>query len=308
MKLKYLIAALLISFSFSSCFKEQELNIFPDDQAYVAFFGESITISEAEDDVEKMKIPVFVAAHKGSSVTVNFSISTEGLENPAIEGVDYTVGNTNNQLTFPERVGVEPVVIEPIDVEGRDRNKYLYVIITAASGDISVGEIGFDTCLVRISDNEHPLNFITGKYKFNGTSFYAANNEEYEIEITTDEKDENDQKIILQNFYRGGKDFSVKVVYDNHEMTEIITIDAEQSLGSIDGELGAYLYKVTLSENDFTLATEEEIKGIVIKKGNTDDIDYIDFEPFCVVSMDETKETGYYNNVFTEIRLTKIEN
>lgn len=178
----FIIIACLISWAFTSC-EEREF-IFPDDMAYAAFKtpdnSNSLELEKSENTTSIVEIPVAVAAHKGDAVTVNFEFSTEGIDNPAIEGVDFELVNTSKTLTFANRVGVENIQIRVIDNSIVDFTKEIKILLTEATVSFGLEE-GNTEFSLRITDDEDPLAPYKGSWMVEGQALMA---DEHPTDIT----------------------------------------------------------------------------------------------------------------------------
>ena len=70
-------------------------------------------------------------------MTVNYEISTDGISNPAIEGVDYI--SWIGSVDFPKGAGYANITIHPIDNDQFTGNKSFWIIITSNSKNYPIG-------------------------------------------------------------------------------------------------------------------------------------------------------------------------
>lgn len=189
-KLLYILAVGVLTWAMTSC-EEREF-IFPDDMAYASFKtpdnSNTLELEKFENVTEIIEIPVAVAAHQGSAVTVDFDFSTDGIENPAIEGVDYELVNSSKTLTFPNRVGVENIQIRLIDNDIVDPNKAVKIILTKSTVGFGLAE-GNTEFLFKIADDEDPLAPYKGSWMVEGQT------------ITTEEHPADPTKLLINDLF-----------------------------------------------------------------------------------------------------------
>jgi hypothetical protein len=85
--------------------------LFDSSMNFLAFSASSINVGE---NLGEVNTPIVLGATAGSpQTTVTVEVSNEGLDNPAIEGTDYTLAS--KQVTTVD--GVAQVTIVPVDNE-----------------------------------------------------------------------------------------------------------------------------------------------------------------------------------------------
>lgn len=159
-QIKYILAILVIGVtSLSSC-GESEKQLFNDDDAFFAF--ENLHSSVIENDVRPLNIPVYLAKSAGVG-ELEFEISSEGYENPAIEGEDFIVKTSNRTLVFDGDLN-ENIEIKLIDNYQRDGDKKFKIILKDNNIGASIGLANNTQTVheVSISDNEHPFAALIG--------------------------------------------------------------------------------------------------------------------------------------------------
>ncbi len=143
----------------SSCGEAEKKN-FKDSDAYFAF--ETGKSSILESDIRTLRIPVSLAKSTGVG-EVTFDVVSEGYDNPAIEGVDYTVKTSNRTVSF-EGDWIKNIEIKMIDNNYRDGDKKFKIVLKENNIGANIG-LANNTKLsheVTISDNEHPLAALIG--------------------------------------------------------------------------------------------------------------------------------------------------
>lgn len=163
-------ASLLIGLSmFTSCEDTNEPILLQDGDKFIAF---ERTTALAAENGDRIGILVYIAGVSGSGATVNFEFDTEGIDNPAVEGVDYNLLNTEKTLTFNSYYGYDTIWIEPIDNDIYDKNKSANIILSSPTNNFDLG--ANYTATLTIEDNEHPLSLVIGTYTVNYVSGYSS--------------------------------------------------------------------------------------------------------------------------------------
>lgn len=211
MKIKYSICTLFVAaLALASC--NNDLPKFNDADCFAAFATTSYSIEE-NDATGVLEIPVTLASVSGIEGSVNFNIEPDATK-PAVQGTNYTILNTNNTLSFTKDEPVQYIKVKVID------NSYF-------SGDLSFkltlsdplnAKLGaVNSCVVKITDDEHPLAFILGTFSATGVSDWG-DALAWTVKI---EKDDTDlTKVWISNMVPGG---SSEKIYGtvNTEKTEL---------------------------------------------------------------------------------------
>lgn len=160
-------AALIIGFSaFTSCEDTNEDIIFSNSDKFIAFENTSFNVRE---EGSMIGIPVYIAGTKsGDGATVNFAFDTTGIENPAIEGDDFNVVNSDYSLSWNNYYGYDTIWVEPLDNNIYDKDKSVNIVLSNPSNNYNLG--AFNTAAINIIDNEHPLGKWVGTFVANAAS------------------------------------------------------------------------------------------------------------------------------------------
>jgi hypothetical protein len=170
MSYKNLIFLLTISFGFLNSCEVNSPILVPDDISYVAFSEPEASVRENKG---KLDIELYLTTYSTSPAEFSFKSSTEGLDNPAIEGVDYNLP-TGNKVSFTDGMGYTEVAIEIIDNDLKDGQKQFWLEIDSGTEGYQIGIDGRNKILVNIQDDEHPLKFILGRYRIEANSLYGS--------------------------------------------------------------------------------------------------------------------------------------
>lgn len=161
-------ASLLIGLSmFTSCDDTNEPIILQDGDKFIAFENSTATVLEEGD---KVGILVYIAGVSGNGGSVNFEFDTTDFANPAIQGVDFSVVNTDQTLNFASTYGYDTIWIQPIDNDIYDKDKKVSIILSNPTNDFNLGA-NYSLTLT-VVDNEHPLSLVIGSYTATATSYF----------------------------------------------------------------------------------------------------------------------------------------
>jgi len=194
---KYILIIGLGVIVFTSC-KEDPITI---SEKIVGFDGMSATISETSGT--PIAIPIFSGSASGNGTTVTFTFSTEGINNPAIEGEDFTLVNSTNTITFDKYYGTDTIFIQPIDNDIYDKDKKVKIVLGTPTNGYELTNTSVYT--LTISDNEHPLALIIGTYTEKDYLYSDGTLEAtYTDAITIGPHPDDETKVIINNFWDGG--------------------------------------------------------------------------------------------------------
>lgn len=198
MSYKYLILFLTISIGlFNSCEVNDPIYV-PDDISYVAFSNSEAAVRENKGNLD---IELYLTTYSTSPAEFSFTSSSEGLDFPAIEGVDYNLP-PGNKVSFVNGMGYAEVAVEIIDNNEKDGMKQFWLEIESGTEGYQIGIDGKQKILISIQDDEHPLKFILGRYRIEATSYYGSewnlNHDRFLIEPDTDTT-----KIRIRNVIEG---------------------------------------------------------------------------------------------------------
>ena len=172
--------------------------LIPGDIAYVAFSETEQSVRENKGNLE---IEIYLTTLSTSPAEFSISTSTEGIENPAEEGVDYNIPQ-DRKVSFNEGMGYQTITIEILDNDEKDGMKQFMLVLGSGTGGYEIGIDGKDKVLVTIQDDEHPLKFILGTYRIEASSYYGS-----EWNIRHDrlriEPDADTNKVLIYNVIEG---------------------------------------------------------------------------------------------------------
>lgn len=171
---------------FASC-DINKTPVWSDDNAFAAFDNTAISVKE---DAGLVKIPVTIASIDPVEVAVTYAAAdTLGAEN----GVNFKFTNESGVLAFDGEQRTAYIEVEIIDKPGVFTGDLKFSIELTGAGDLNLGSNR--TCVVTITDNDHPLAAILGTY----TVVDSVAGESFTMEIR---KDASDLKTVW--FYNLG--------------------------------------------------------------------------------------------------------
>lgn len=213
----------------ASCSGLNTTPVFEESESFAALTLSSVSVDEDEGTVT---IPVQIA----SISPVNTAVSYKIVDGTAKVGEDYEDPNTSAVLTFKDNSREENIVINIIPKLGKytgDLN-FTVELVSATGLKLSMEK----TCKVTISDLDHPLGPILGKYKASATSSYDG-----DVTWTmTLIKDPKDVKVVwidqLTNEMIGEScRFYANVSFDEDNNITGFTCPSGQYVGPLSGYL-----------------------------------------------------------------------
>jgi len=218
-----LLCLLLMAVIFTSC--KNEPIMFDKSKTFVAFAYTSASVNENANSVD---IPVMVAAVDGSpAVTVDYEVVTDGITNPAVEGIDFTIVS-EGPINFPDGSGYAFITVHPIDNALFTGFKSFKLRLTTNSKDYPNGAENEITVVIK--DDEHPLFNWIGTYYVEAISYYKPGIND-EFWIVTTEPDPKDVNYLIINGVATEGSNPIKAKIDLEEMKIILA--PGQSLGDI---------------------------------------------------------------------------
>lgn len=219
--LNLLIAGLL----FTSC--SNEFKSFNDKEAFVAFDKASLTISETGGS---LSVPVTLASVKGIAETISYKFIDAAntytrtdkngnvYDATAKQDVNFKVVGGSQTLTFGPDARTQYINIEIINQAGVYTGDLKFRIEFENTNSVNSG--AEDNCVITITDEDHPLSFILGKYTVAGTDFWDGPST-WDLEVFKDSKDES--KVWFSNLGNLGDSWVAEntrfygIVSDDHK-------------------------------------------------------------------------------------------
>lgn len=198
----YICMAFVAVLAFASCDKNLPQR-FDDRDAFVAFEKATYTVNEdytAKKGVA-FRIPVTLASVAGIETSVKYTIKAPTSWQAAKPGkgaiadVDYELVDKSGVLSFNAENHTRYIEFKTI-VNGVYTGDLEFEIEVFANDDVTTGSE--NKCKIKISDVDHPLTFMLGKYSASAESIFNGPISG-EMEIRKDAED--DHKIWLYNMY-----------------------------------------------------------------------------------------------------------
>ncbi len=223
------ISGLLLGLTvlFTAC--EQDPILFDSSMDVVGFSKSTAAI--AENNASGGTIDIYLGAPEGTAATeVTLAVSTEGQDNPAIEGQDYTI--SSKQVSVP--MGITQITITPVDNSQFTGNKSFVLNIVSNSKNYLIAKQ--NSMVITIIDDEHPLKNWIGTYDVAAASYGSPGAWDESWVVTTSPVIGDVTKLQMVGI--GGGDLPVIASFDTDAMT--ITIEPGQDAGD------AYAYGPTI--------------------------------------------------------------
>ena len=205
---------------FAGC--EQELIKFDASTKLVGFNSSTLLVSEADVTSD---ITLFLGSGAGATATVALEVSTEGIDNPAVEGVDFTLSSNSVQLD----VGETDVSVTTIDNAVFTGDKQFILKITVNETEYTNAYV--DEVLVTISDDEHPLKNWLGTYSVSAISYDGPGVYDEDWTVIIAPVPDNLDQVSVTGI--SGSSMAIIGTVDKDNLT--ISFDSDQNLGTVYG-------------------------------------------------------------------------
>ncbi|MFP4023162.1 MAG: Calx-beta domain-containing protein [Thiohalospira sp.] len=274
----------------ASCDDLNEAPEFSDSDAFVAF--EKTTVSVAEDG-ETLKIPVTLASVSGISESVTYSI----IDGTAEEGVNFTIEDESQTLTFDAENRTQHIVVNIIDNPGVYTGDLSFEIQLSDDGVIKPN--AQNICEVVIEDLDHPLSKFLGEWKALADSYYFGDEVSWTVTI---QKDPEDVTVLwIQNIVYGFPNYGF--TYPNYDTRFYGVVNEDKTEVEFPiGQTCAYEYQgeypITLFGMDADLAIYESgnVKATLSADGKV-----LTFQNGIYIADD----TGGWDAIYPEMTWTK---
>lgn len=278
---------------FNSC--EENYPVTYDDANIIVGIGES---SLSIDENGSGSFTIYLGGPAGTESTeVTLTLSVEGIDNPAIEGTDFTLSSKSVNLA----VGETTITVSGIDNDLFTGNKQFRILLGGNSKNYKLA--AQNSIVVTIVDDEHPLQVWTGNYTIEAESYAAPGDPYYDArwEVVISTIPDEDNKISITGIAGSAK--PVIATLDPDEMT--IEIDSPSELGIIDleGDALVSIYYGTdalianadsydISQAMLIAASKHKITGTIEEDGT------IRIDRFCLIIVDELYNWDCYNTTW----------
>lgn len=224
--MNYKIKLIFLTISFgllNSCEINSPIYV-PDDISYVAFSNSEAAIRENKGTLD---VELYLTTYTTSAAEFSFTSSSEGLDYPAVEGVDYNLP-LSNKVSFTNGIGYANVALEILDNNDKDGLKQFWLEIESGTEGYDIGIDGKHRILISIQDDEHPLKFILGRYRIVAESHFGA-----EWNLSHDqlviEPDADTTKIKITNIIVGASPPLIRPIMGSVDVSKKeITVNSAQ--------------------------------------------------------------------------------
>ncbi len=219
---------MLLTLGFGACTAEVDEILFQDKNACISFIEEEFEIDEDVELDQTFEVIYHTASPK--AVTVDFDFVSDGLANPAIEGVDFELLNSSKTLTFGSTSYKNAIRIKVIGNDTVDANRQIKIKLKSSSLDLPLGLAdGLKSeILITILNNDievddsHPLAQLFGFYTEDDYDMTAEGNpldpnSGNSVTILPDPEDET--QVLIMNLWGIGEDVAMTASVDLDEMT-----------------------------------------------------------------------------------------
>ena len=188
--------------------------------------GLNTTVLTVNED-EEGEFTIYLGGISGTEATdVTLQVSVDGIDNPAVEGVDFTLSTKNINLS----VGTSSVTVIPTNDEVFTGNRQFKVSIAGNSKNYTVA--AQNTILVTIVEDDHPLSSWIGTYDVEALSTYEPG----ALETWTVTTVAGDGPITLKATGIAFGNGSVFIKFNIDDST--VEIESGQNLGDIYSDDG----------------------------------------------------------------------
>jgi len=175
---------------FASCDKLNEIPVFEESNAFVAFDKTALSANESAGTIN---VPVTLASINGISTSVNYTV-TEGT---ATQGTYFSLAD--GTLTFDAENRTQNIVVNIVNQAGLYTGDKKFTITLSADGTVKPS--AENVCTITIVDLDHPLAAILGNWNATGISYFNGS----ETWVMTFTKDAKDVSVVwIDNFVKGG--------------------------------------------------------------------------------------------------------
>lgn len=262
MKKIYWLFLVLLTLGFGACTAEVDEILFQEKNAFISFVEESYEI----DEDDKLQQSFEVAYHSTSpeAITVDFDFVTEGIENPAIEGVDFELLNPSKNLTFGTGSYKNAIRIKVIGNDTVDANRQIKIKLKSSSLDLPLGfaEGVKSEILITILNNDivvdesHPLVQLFGFYTeddYDLTEEGSPLDPDSGNSVTILPDPEDETQVLIMNLWGVGEEVSMKASVDLETMSMNILAGQVMFIHDTYGACKAVAYDQTIKDWDSAL-------------------------------------------------------
>lgn len=254
-KFNFIYGALIASVvTFAAC-NPNDYPEFDDADAFVAFTSTTLSVDEFEGSLD---VPMLLTSLAGLDGTAQIEVDTEA--STAVEGVHFTFASEKS-VSFTGEAPNQSVKLNVIDNADFGGDVKLVLNIVSATG-VNLGAV--KTCTITITDDEHPLQLILGRYVAKGLSYFNGETE-WALQIVKDPTDIS--KVWIYPFVPKGTSFEIYGIV-NEDLTEIRIPVGQEIASSSNAPDGVGLQGFRGAEGEEGIAAGDYIYGAIDANGN----------------------------------------
>jgi hypothetical protein len=179
----YILIAALGIFTLFSC--EQDDILFDDSMSAVGFYNSTASVIEYDETLsggDSITVAFLITSANTSACEITFDVDTEGIDNPAIEGIDFETISSKT-ITVAEGESYYYLTLKMIDNDEYDQNGNKSFKLTITNNSLGYDLTANSSITITITDDDHPLGWLFGDY--NGATTETANGStSYDISIS----------------------------------------------------------------------------------------------------------------------------
>lgn len=231
MKKIYWLFCVLLAIGLGACTAEVDEILFDDKNASISFLETAYEIDEDVEEYQSFDVIYHTSCPK--DVVVDFDFDTEGIANPAIEGVDFELLNPTKSLTFGETTYKNAIRIKLIGNDSVDANRHVRIKLKTNSLDLPLGlaDSVKSEILITIINNDievdesHPLIELFGNYTESDYDFDGNYDSESGNTVTILPDPDDQTQVLIMNFWGINESFpdlepvAIKATVDLENMT-----------------------------------------------------------------------------------------
>lgn len=193
--LKYFIGLWCAVGLFVSCESNDQSYLTMKDASVYFDTDQNRFVPSVGEDNKVLKVPLILAGVPGTySITVTVEVDTTGVDNPAKEGVDFSI--KKKTITYEEGYGTKYIEVQTIDNFVKNPVKQFNLKIVATSMPLNSNTENSIT--VSILDNEHPLQYLFGTYRAAGLDVFENKVDRFNMVMSADPED--DSMVLIEGF------------------------------------------------------------------------------------------------------------
>lgn len=260
MKQLYKVFALLIltSIGLSACEEDANL-LFDDENAFFAFNNEKANLVEGAE--QTLDIEVYLARTEPTG-QVSYAIDVEGLEFPAVEGLDFEIVSESKQLNFAESLS-EFISIKALDNDEKDgvRQFRIKLLNEGASFNVGMSDNVGTSFLVSLNDDDITINDLPGMFTLYETTLEPK---AYDYEVSVHPNDD-ENALTLRNLWLLEQDLTIRfdpegdeVIIPQGQIFTDVNVNIHQG---VTGLVDVQVMRLGMVDGSYAYFPDDDIRG-----------------------------------------------